>query len=142
MRPRLYLLATVLFATPALSAVAQEKPKTQFPGPTDKGFLLPNGWTLSPAGKHVVLTDLPLNILPLADNKHALVATSGYNKHELSLVDFTTQKVADSQTVPGKLVRSGHVAQAGSHLVVGRRSQQVARLQPARRQIDRHRQAS
>ncbi len=99
MRPRLYLLATVLFATPALSAVAQEKPKTQFPGPTDKGFLLPNGWTLSPAGKHVVLTDLPLNILPLADNKHALVATSGYNKHELSLVDFTTQKVADSQTV-------------------------------------------
>ena len=35
------------------------------------------------------LTDLPLNIIPLADNRHALVATSGYNKHELSLIDLT-----------------------------------------------------
>src|SRR5262249_14107706 len=52
-----------------------------------------------PAGKHVVLTDLPLNVIPLADNKHALVATSGFNKHELSLIDLTTFKVVNSETV-------------------------------------------
>ena len=69
------------------------------PGPTDAGFLLPNGWTITPAGKQVPLTDLPLNIVPLADGKHALVATSGFNKHQLSVVDLESLKVVDQQTV-------------------------------------------
>src|SRR5262245_61617891 len=67
--------------------------KARFPGPTDKGFLLPNGWTITPAGRQVPLTDLPLNIVPLADGRRALVATSGYNPHELSLVDLNTLEV-------------------------------------------------
>src|SRR5262249_57735093 len=57
------------------------------------------GWTVTPVGKHVTLTDLPLNILPLADSKHVLVATSGFNKHELSLIDLTTQKINSSEMV-------------------------------------------
>jgi YVTN family beta-propeller protein len=77
----------------------QDKSKAQFPGPTDKGFLLPNGWTITPAGKHVPLADLPLNIIPLKDGRHVLVATSGFNKHELSLVDLTTLNIVDQQTV-------------------------------------------
>src|SRR5262245_10439412 len=93
------VLAVFLCSSLVFTVFGEDKPKAQFPGPTDKGFLLPNGWTLTPAGKHVVLTDLPLNILPLADSKHALVATSGFNKHELSLIDLTTQKVVDQQTV-------------------------------------------
>jgi hypothetical protein len=92
---RVLVLAALLCSLPLL--LAQDKPT--FPGPTDKGFLLPNGWTLTPAGKHVTLADLPLNIVPLADNKHALVSTSGFNKHELSLVDLTTQKLVTSETV-------------------------------------------
>jgi YVTN family beta-propeller protein len=92
---RVLVLAALL--CPLSSLPAQDKPTV--PGPTDKGFLLPNGWTLTPAGKHVLLTDLPLNILPLADGKHALVATSGFNKHELSLIDLTTQKIDHSEMV-------------------------------------------
>ena len=57
-------------------------------GPTADGFRLPNGWTLTPAGKHLVTTDLPLNILPLSDTR-VLVATSGYNSHDLSLCDIS-----------------------------------------------------
>jgi YVTN family beta-propeller protein len=75
----------------------QEKPR--FAGPTENGYLLPNGWTVTPAGKQVLLTDLPLNIIPLADGNRALAATSGYNKHELSLIDLSAAKVIDSQTV-------------------------------------------
>ncbi|HEX4072645.1 MAG TPA: beta-propeller fold lactonase family protein, partial [Planctomycetaceae bacterium] len=75
----------------------EQKPATA--GPTERGFLLPNGWTLTPAGKHVVLTDLPLNIVPLADSHRALVATSGYNKHELSLIDLEQQKVIAREAV-------------------------------------------
>jgi YVTN family beta-propeller protein len=69
------------------------------PGPTKDGFLLPNGWTISPAGKQAPLTDLPLNILPLADGRHALVATSGYNRHELSLIDLRELKKVDGRAV-------------------------------------------
>src|SRR5438034_3655966 len=87
----------ILSLLPVLPARADDKP--HFAGPTEKGFLLPNGWTLAPAGKHVTVTDLPLNIIPLAGGKHALIATSGYNKHELSLIDLTDLKVIDSRTV-------------------------------------------
>src|SRR4051812_17526049 len=79
---------TLLVAASVVGAsYGEDKPKTV--GPTDTGFLLPNGWHLTPAGKHLVTTDLPLNIIPLKDSKHVLVATSGYNKHELTLVDIS-----------------------------------------------------
>jgi YVTN family beta-propeller protein len=77
--------------------LAQEQPR--YAGPTDQGFLLPNGWTLKPAGRPVALADLPLNIIALADNRHALAATSGYNAHELALVDLKEGKVVDRQAV-------------------------------------------
>jgi YVTN family beta-propeller protein len=95
--PRPAILSLPLTILLTLSVAADDTPRR--PGPTDKGFLLPNGWTITPAGKQVVLTDLPLNIHPLADGKHALVATSGYNRHELSLIDLTTPKVVSAGTV-------------------------------------------
>ncbi|MFN7731629.1 MAG: bifunctional YncE family protein/alkaline phosphatase family protein, partial [Pirellula sp.] len=60
----------------------------RFAGPTDSGFLLPNGWHLTPAGKHVQLTDLPLNIVPLADSQKVVVTTNGFNTHTIALVDI------------------------------------------------------
>src|SRR5262245_26171332 len=64
----------------------------------DGVVLLPNGWRLTPAGEQVALTDLPLNILVTPDNRYALVATSGYNAHELVVVDLQTkQRVASAE---------------------------------------------
>ena len=74
----------------------QEKPR--YAGPTAEGYLLPNGWTVSPAGKQVTLTDLPLNIVPLADGKHVLVASSGYNPHTLALVDLASAEIVSKFT--------------------------------------------
>jgi YVTN family beta-propeller protein len=96
---RLSFLAAALTVGPL---VAQDRPDpARTAGPTASGFLLPNGWHLTPAGKHVVTTDLPLNLIPLKDGKHVLVATSGYNKHDLLLVDVsgTEPKVVSSETV-------------------------------------------
>jgi YVTN family beta-propeller protein len=90
-------LAALLLLLSALALPAEDRPAR--PGPTDQGFLLPNGWTVSPAGTQVALNDLPLNIVPLADGRHALVATSGYNQHELALVDLAGAKVADRAAV-------------------------------------------
>ncbi|HEX4591614.1 MAG TPA: beta-propeller fold lactonase family protein [Gemmataceae bacterium] len=93
-RIRLLALCLILLGMPA---IADDRPTTA--GRTSEGFLLPNGWTISPAGRHVVLTDLPLNIHSLGDGRSALVATSGYNKHELSLIDLTDGKVTSRATV-------------------------------------------
>src|SRR5581483_3148329 len=95
MRRTILSLAAILVFT--FQMVGDEAPRR--PGPTATGFLLPNGWTISPAGKQVTLTDLPLNIIALADGKHALVGTSGYNRHELSLVDLSTEKVVSQENV-------------------------------------------
>jgi YVTN family beta-propeller protein len=92
--PRVAILLPFVFVG---LLTGEERPP--FVGPTEKGFLLPNGWTLSPVGKQVSITDLPLNIIPLSDNRHALVACSGFNTHELSLIDLLEAKVVSKEVV-------------------------------------------
>ncbi len=85
------------------SASAKDEPKTTqaaaASAKVDEGFLLPNGWRLTPAGRQVLLTDLPLNIVTSADGKHALVATSGYNAHELTAIELATGNKTAVETV-------------------------------------------
>lgn len=88
--PLLTLLLALGGAVLSLAQEAAKAPAATFPGQTDSGFLLPNGWRLTPAGKQVLLTDLPLNIRSTPDSKFALVATNGYNAHELTAVDLAT----------------------------------------------------
>ncbi|MFM7539868.1 MAG: hypothetical protein ACKO9Z_09430 [Planctomycetota bacterium] len=71
--------------------------KPRFPGPVEGGYLLPNGWTVTPVGRQVELSDLPLNII--ADGGRAFVATSGFNRHALSIVDLASAKMTDETTV-------------------------------------------
>ena len=87
-----------LFAQDPQSQLEGKPARTQV-GPSADGFLLPNGWKLTPAGDQVALTDLPLNIIPLKDGRHALVGTAGYNAHELSLVDLQSKRVVAKETV-------------------------------------------
>jgi YVTN family beta-propeller protein len=86
---------SLLAASAALAAGDETRP----PGTVADGYLLPNGWTISPAGEQITVNDLPLNIIPLADGQRALVATSGYNTHELSLIRITDKTVLDKESV-------------------------------------------
>ena len=94
---RIAALAALAMTTLAGNLPAQDKP--QFPGPTERGFLLPNGWTVSPAGDQVITTDMVLDIKLTPDGKHALVASSGYNAHDLIVVDLASKQVVDKETV-------------------------------------------
>jgi YVTN family beta-propeller protein len=95
--------ATLLAALIGWTVSAQDKPapkadeKPTFAGPTATGFLLPNGWHLTPVGRHVEIADLPLNIHPLSGGKLALVTTNGFNQHAVSLVDLAEGKVVASE---------------------------------------------
>ena len=77
--------------------MAQEAPR--YAGPTDKGFLLPNGWTLKPAGEHVPLADLPLNIIPLADSGTRWPPPAVTTPTSCRSSTCKRRKVVDHQTV-------------------------------------------
>lgn len=67
----------------------------QYAGPTKEGFLLPNGWHLTPAGEQVTVPDLVLNIRPLSDGRHVLVTSNGFKMHQLSVIDLEAKEVVD-----------------------------------------------
>jgi YVTN family beta-propeller protein len=98
----LSLLSSCVLLTIACVGHTQEKTAPRnlaaFPGPTEAGFLLPNGWRLTPAGQQVILADLPLNIRTTPDGKYALVATNGYNAHELTAIELATLNKSSVQS--------------------------------------------
>ena len=55
--------------------------------------LLPNGWKIAPAGRHLQVGDLPLAMLQSPDSRFLLVATNGYAKPTVAVVDLQHEYV-------------------------------------------------
>jgi len=74
---------------------AGQKEMVQLPGRQNDGrILLPNGWSLEPAGTHLDLGDLPLALDITPDEKYAAVANSGFVQ-DLYIVDLQKRTVTD-----------------------------------------------
>ena len=87
-------LAAVLTAAPALAAAP--RPSGLWPGLQPDGtMLLPNQWSLRPAGVQIQLGDFPVNAALTPDGRYAAVLHCGYDRHEIMIVDLTTRTVAD-----------------------------------------------
>lgn len=71
-----------------LNAAAQQK------------VTLPNGWTLSPAGRSLQLGDLPLNMAVSASKKLIAVTNNGQSVQSIQLIDSKTEKELDRVVVP------------------------------------------
>jgi YVTN family beta-propeller protein len=65
-----------------------------------KKVTLPNGWSLSPAGRHLALGDLPLNIVVSSSGKLLAITNNGQSVQSLQLVDAKSEKVLHSVVVP------------------------------------------
>src|SRR6185295_15631807 len=79
-------LLALAFTLPA-AAAAPEKPAAR-PGREAGGVtLLPNGWRIAPAGRHITVGDLPLAMAESPDGKTLVVTNNGYTKPSLSVVD-------------------------------------------------------
>lgn len=65
-----------------------------------KQIRLPNGWSLSPAGKQIDLGDLPLNLSVSPDRKWMAVTNNGQSKHSLQLIGLREEKVLAEIEVP------------------------------------------
>lgn len=59
----------------------------------DGSMLLPNQWSLRPAGTSVELGDFPVNIALSPDGRYAAVLHCGYSQHEVVVVSLAEGKV-------------------------------------------------
>src|SRR4051794_15566229 len=70
-------------------AIPAARPGRQRSGAT----LLPNGWRIAPAGHHLQVGDLPLNMLPSPDGRFVAITNNGWSKPTLTLFDTKTEQV-------------------------------------------------
>jgi len=61
-----------------------------------KKLTLPNGWSLSPAGRSLSVGDLPLNIAVSSSKKYIAVTNNGQGKQSLQLIDVKNENVLDN----------------------------------------------
>src|SRR4051794_12600770 len=87
----------LLFLSSALISFSQVNKQ---PGKTASKVLLPNGWSLSPAGRSIPLGDLPLNIAVSSSKKWIAVTNNGQSTQSLQLIDVQTEKQLDWVTIP------------------------------------------
>jgi YVTN family beta-propeller protein len=65
-----------------------------------KKVLLPNGWSLTPAGNSLPLGDLPLNIAVSSSRRWLAVTNNGQSTQTLQLIDAEKEQVLDSVILP------------------------------------------
>ena len=66
----------------------------------NKKVLLPNGWTLSPAGRSLPLGDLPLNIAVSKTKRLMAVTNNGQSVQSIQLINPQAEKVLDNVVIP------------------------------------------
>ncbi len=62
-------------------------------------IMLPNGWSLSPAGRSLPLGDLPLNIAVSSTKKLMAVTNNGQSTQSIQLINPITEQVLDTKVV-------------------------------------------
>ncbi|HNQ88262.1 MAG TPA: alkaline phosphatase family protein [Verrucomicrobiota bacterium] len=84
-------LCLPLLAEPADTAAP---PPPIFPGvQPDGSVLLPNQWSLRPAGRHLALGDFPVNIALHPDGRFAAILHCGHGDHEIIVVDLRSNRI-------------------------------------------------
>src|SRR5438445_8612657 len=99
--PGLGALCLVLIASVLISRAQSAPPQaTAAPGAMSDGtMLLPNGWRLAPAGKHLPLSTLPLNIIVSPDGRYALITSYGLMIPALTVVYIASWQCTCTLTI-------------------------------------------
>ena len=94
MKMKLFIFPLLIAAAMDISEAADALGPVSWPGPKlDGSMLLPNQWSLRPAGSHVELGDFPVNIAVTPDGKFAVLLHSGYGQNELIAVSLVEKKI-------------------------------------------------
>ncbi len=106
MRQVKQLIASFLVFLLTISSFAQTVQKAQWPseprvtpGAKSSGVLLSNGWTLTPTGKQIPVSDLPMNMEMSKDGRFLLVTTNGNGEQEVDIIDLQMQQSVQTVSV-------------------------------------------
>lgn len=84
----------------ALSLDAQQTHQQMDKLLDSRRVMLPNGWSISPAGSTIALKeDLPLNMAVSPSGKYLAITNNGDGNQSITLVDIATQKILDDRTI-------------------------------------------
>jgi YVTN family beta-propeller protein len=82
-------IALVVASAAGVVIAQRADPQPAWPGSLGGGeTLLPNGWRIAPAGRHMAIGDLPLNLVLSPDGRYLIVTNNGYVKPTLRVVDL------------------------------------------------------
>src|SRR4051794_26161513 len=91
--PMRLLLLSLISALCCLPAFGQHV-AIDTPGARTNGYvLLPNQWSLHPAGKQLIVGDFPVNIAVHPDGKFAAVLHSGNSENEVVVFEIAKNKI-------------------------------------------------
>ncbi len=129
---RLMLFFTVFTIYFPSCLFAQQHPGKQ----TGMGTtLLPNGWSLSPAGKSVPLGDLPLNMAVSPNQRYIAVTNNGQGKQSLQLLDGKKGKLLHSLEIPISWLGLAFASDNRTLYVSGGNSNAILRYQIVQNQL-------
>ena len=93
---RLWLVAALpilAFSVIDLESASQSSSR-RLPGVSESsGTLLPNGWTITPAGEQTQVGDFPLAMALHPDGRHLLVSNNGNGTQSIDVIDLSTRRV-------------------------------------------------
>lgn len=58
--------------------------------------MLPNGWSITPAGNNIAIGELPLNLVVSNQKKYLAITNNGQSTHTIDLIDVASEKRIDS----------------------------------------------
>jgi YVTN family beta-propeller protein len=88
-----------LIAVISLTISGRLSAQTPTNDPKAEKILLPNGWSVSPAGRSLPLGDLPLNMQVSPSGRLLAVTNNGEGKQSIQLIDVQNEKVLDEKPV-------------------------------------------
>src|SRR4051812_15073080 len=111
--PRCLALIAAFGLLPALSAQSQRAPDEDVnsaavrtrPALQPSESLLHNGWGVTPAGRPVRVSDMPLKMIVSPDKRMLVAMSAGFNDTGVTLLDLKTKEVA--QFLPLKACFNG-----------------------------------
>ncbi len=92
-------LLVLTLSTPNYAQQAKVQSERTLPGQKASAMLLPNGWMLTPEGKQIPVSDLPMNMELSKDGRFLLVTTNGNGEQEVDIIDVQSQQTLQKITV-------------------------------------------
>ncbi len=94
------VLVVAVVAGIAGIVISQPAGRVQTGPRPDGSVMLPNGWSIRPAGKQTDVDTFPMSSVVSRDGRHLLVLNGGYNPPSVSVIDIATAKELSRTRVP------------------------------------------